>query len=273
MKSKHFLSKLMSWIILSILSFYILIPLYSLIVCSFKTPLETTTAPLALPSHLLFSNYSAAWKDASLGESLLNSLIFAGSSVIIAWILGGPAAYALSKKGKGISQITLFILICTSLPMLLMIIPLYLWFIKLHMNNIIGALIVNGGIALPFSILLLRSFMVSIPIEYEEAALLDGASRWQIFWDIIFPITLPAFLTVGLLNFVSGWNAFLIPLTFLQDPSQYTGVISFYTLSGQYTSPWGEMYAAALIISLPVLALLLWTQKYFVKGLTLGGLK
>jgi len=121
--------------------------------------------------------------------------------------------------------------------------------------------------------MLLRSFLIAVPRELEEAALLDGANKWQIFWKIILPISRSGFITVGLVNFLGGWNAFTIPVTFLSNPNQQTVIVKIYTLSGQYTAPWGQIFAAIVITVLPLLVLFLTLQKYFVKGLIGGAFK
>ena len=204
---------------------------------------------------------------------LLNSLKFAVLSSVMVVLIGGPAAYVLSRTVHSTSRIMLFLLFCNTLPLFVLLIPLFVWFRKLGLDNIFGVVIITVGLSLPFSMMLLRSFLVTIPRELEEAASLDGANGWQIFWRIIFPIASPGFLTVGLMNFLGGWNAFTIPVTFLSDPEQQTAIVRIYTLSGQYTAPWEQIFAAIVIMILPLLVLFLSLQRYFVKGLIGGAFK
>lgn len=265
--------RLISWIILSILTLYAVTPLYLLFINSFKTRGEIFSNPFKLPERFSLRNYARAWKYADLKHGLLNSFVFASSSAVLQVFLGGMAAYVLRRKSTFSSSIMSFLLFCNTLPLFVMLIPLYVWFSSLKLTNIIGVIIVTVGLSSPFSIMLLRSFMVAFPQELEEAALIDGANRWQILWRVILPILKPAFLTVALVNFLGGWNAFTIPLTFLADSKKQTAIIKIFTLSGQYTAPWGEIFAAIVMVTLPVLVLFLLLQKYFVAGLIRGAFK
>lgn len=264
---------LISLIILSILAFYSLTPLYLLFLNAFKTRGEIFLNPFSLPARFSFFNFVKAWKNADLGVGLLNSSLLAISSTILVLLIGGPAAYILSKNTKTNSSILLFLLFCTTLPLFIALIPLYMWSRKIGLDNIFGVVIISTALGLPFSILLLRSFVIQVPRELEEAALLDGANKWQIFWRIILPVSRAGFITVGAVNFLGGWNSFVLPLTFLSDPNQQTAIVKIYTLSGRYTAPWGQIFAAIVITVLPVLILFLTVQKYFVKGIVSGAFK
>ena len=125
----------------------------------------------------------------------------------------------------------------------------------------------------PFAIFLLRTYFLAVPPELEEAATVDGASPWQVFTRISLPIVSPGILTVALIIGLYSWNEFLIATTFLQDQSAATAVVSFYLLSGQYTSDWGEIMAAAVLIVLPIVALFVVLQRHFIEGLAGGAVK
>ena len=272
MKKKK-IEALISWIIILIFAFYSITPLFLLFLNAFKTRGEIFSNPFKLPEKFTFTNFVKAWKNADLGAGLFNSFILASLSAILVVVIGGTAAYALSKKAKFSSNIMLFLLFCTTIPLFIILMPLFSWFKQINLDNIFGVIIITVGLSLPFSIMLLRSFLIAIPPELEEAALIDGANQWQIFWKIIVPVSRSGFITVGLINFLGGWNAFTIPLTFLGNPNQQTIIIKLYTLSGQYTAPWGQIFAGIVITILPVLILFLSLQKYFVKGLIGGSFK
>ena len=264
---------IVSWTILVILAVYALLPIYLLFLNSFKTRGEIFSNPFEFPKNFSFSNYIKVWRSIDLIHGLLNSSMLAILSTIFTLFLGGMAAYVLSKRSRGSSYAMTFLLFCNTLPLFIMLIPLFVWFRHLKLDNLLGVIIVTTGLSLPFSIMLLRSFLVTIPRELEEAALIDGANRWQIFWKVILPVARSGFITVGLLNFIGGWNSFTIPLTFLADPNQQTAIIKIYTLSGQYTAPWGKIFAAIVITISPLIVVFLSLQRYFVKGLIGGALK
>ena len=125
----------------------------------------------------------------------------------------------------------------------------------------------------PFAVMLLRTYFLAVPRELEEAALVDGASHWQVFTMVMLPIVSPGILTVALIIGLYSWNEFLISTTFLQKADRLTAVVSFYLLSGQYTSDWGEIMAAALIIVLPVVVLFVLLQRRFIEGMAGGSVK
>ncbi|MCD6195466.1 MAG: carbohydrate ABC transporter permease [Staphylothermus sp.] len=264
---------IISWIILITFAFSALFPVYLLILNSFKTRSEIFSDPFRFPKDFSFSNYIKAWGYADLGCGLLNSFILGSLSAVFTTLIAGIAAYALARRARGSSYTITFLMFCNTLPFFIVLIPLYVWFYRLGLTNLIGVIIISVGTGLPFSILLLRSFLLAIPKEIEEAALIDGANKWQIFWRIILPLARSGFLTVGLLTFLGGWNSFTLPLTFLTNPDQQTAIIKIYNLTGQYTSPWGQIFAAIVIVSLPTIVLFLAFQRYFIQGLIGGAFK
>jgi raffinose/stachyose/melibiose transport system permease protein len=140
-------------------------------------------------------------------------------------------------------------------------------------NNIFGLIPIYIAVNSPFSIFLMRAYMVQIPDEFEDAARIDGAGPFQIFFRIIVPIARPALLTVGLVVGLAVWNEYLLATVFLSDPSHYTIVTSYYNFQTQFSRDWGLTSAAAIMMILPLLALFLSLQRRFVEGLTQGGIK
>jgi len=125
----------------------------------------------------------------------------------------------------------------------------------------------------PFAIFLLRTYVLSIPYELEEAAQVDGARPWQTFFHVVLPMMRPGLLTVAIVVGLNAWNEFVIAVTFLQNDSTVTAVVKFYNLTGQYSTDWGEMLAAAVIIVLPVVVLFVLLQRQFIEGMTAGAVK
>jgi raffinose/stachyose/melibiose transport system permease protein len=140
-------------------------------------------------------------------------------------------------------------------------------------DNLLGVIIIYWATTTPFATFLLRSFMVSIPRDFDEAARIDGASEWQVFRRVIMPITWPGFLTVALVAGLAAWNEFLIAVTFLHDPNMKPLSTSLLSFANRYTSDWGLISAASVIMIFPVIVIFLLLQRQFIEGLTRGGLK
>jgi raffinose/stachyose/melibiose transport system permease protein len=133
--------------------------------------------------------------------------------------------------------------------------------------------LVYAAMYAPFSICLLRTYVLAIPETLEEAARTDGASSWQVFRYVVLPMLTPGLITISVITGLHAWNEFVIAVTFLQSRPHMTAIASFYALNGQYTSDWGEIMAAALIIVLPVVALFVALQRRFIEGMAAGSVK
>jgi raffinose/stachyose/melibiose transport system permease protein len=184
-------------------------------------------------------------------------------------------AYVLArKKIKSWKIVTFYLLATTTAPIQLYLFPLYFGFAKLGLiNNVFGVALIYTALYSPFAVMLLRTYFLAVPKELEEAAIIDGATHWQVFWRVMLPIVSPGILTVALIIGLNSWNEFLIATTFLQKAENTTAVIAFYLLSGQYSSDWGEIMAAALIIVIPVVVLFVFMQKRFIEGMAGGSVK
>lgn len=267
--------RIIAYIILSILAFFSLFPIYVLLINSLKTNEEIFANPMSFPGQFKWRNYWDAFTLGHYALALRNTIIITIMAVISVLILSSLGAYALKDKKIPHNRFfQIYFLACTTIPVQLFIIPLYLWFEKLNLlDNYLGLALVYSALYTPFSMLLLLSFFESIPSEIEESAYLDGASRWQIFWYIVVPMSKSALLTVALLITVWSWGEFVAAITFLSKNEMQTLVIRFYTLSGRFTNPWGQMMAFGVMMAIPILIVFLSLQKYFVKGLTAGAFK
>lgn len=189
--------------------------------------------------------------------------------------LGGLAAYSIAKlKLPGGDLLTLFLLISSSLPVQLFLVPLFfLWRSLGLVNNLFGLIIIYIAVQSPFAIFLLRSYMIQIPGDFEDAARVDGADELQVFARVVVPLSWPAFMTVGLVVGLNVWNEFLLDTVFLTDQKLYTVVTSYYNFASTYFTDWGQISAAAVMMITPLMILFLLLQRRFVEGLTQGGLK
>jgi raffinose/stachyose/melibiose transport system permease protein len=261
--------------ILAIAAAIALFPLSLMVINALKRSTEIVANPLALPSTLQWINFVRAWTDAQLGRSLLNSAETTGFAVVMICATCSMAAYALARRtGPGLRWVSAYLLGTTTLPIQLYLFPLYFGFAHLGLiDNVFALSFVYTAVFSPFAIFLLRTYYLAIPRELEEAAIIDGANRWQVFTKVLLPLVSPGILTVAIISGLNIWNEFLISSTFLQSHDQQTAVVRFYTLGGQYSSDWGEIMAAAILIVAPAVGFFLLMQRRFIQGMAAGSVK
>ena len=264
-----------TYIVLAIGAFTALFPIALLVLNSLKSAQEIVLNPLALPQAIRWDNFTRAWTDARFSQTFFNSIVLTGMTIVLVCVTGSMSAYVLArKKIKSWRLVTGYLLATTTAPIQLFLFPLYFAFAKLGLiNNVFAVSLVYTAIYSPFAIMLLRTYFLAVPKELEEAALIDGATHWQVFTKVMLPIVSPGILTVALIIGLYSWNEFLIATTFLQQQDKVTAVVSFFLLSGQYSSDWGEIMAAALIIVLPIVILFVFLQRRFIEGMAGGSVK
>lgn len=271
-------SRLTLWvcyILLGIFAFIALFPIALLVLNSLKPAAQIVQNPLGLPQPIRWQNFANAWNHAKFSQTFINSLIVSGMTIALVCTTSSLTAYVIARrKIKSWKIFTFYLLATTTAPIQLYIFPLYFGFAKLGLiNNIFGVALIYTALYSPFAVMLLRTYFLAVPKELEEAAIVDGATHWQVFWRVMLPIVSPGILTVALIIGLNSWNEFLIATTFLQKQENMTAVIAFFLLSGQYSSDWGEIMAAALIIVVPVVALFVFMQKRFIEGMAGGSVK
>jgi raffinose/stachyose/melibiose transport system permease protein len=271
-------SRLTLWvcyILLGIFAFLALFPIALLVLNSLKPAAQIVQNPLGLPQPIRWQNFANAWNHAKFSQTFINSLIVSGTTIVLVCTTSSLTAYVIARrKIKSWKIFTFYLLATTTAPIQLYIFPLYFGFAKLGLiNNIFGVALIYTALYSPFAVMLLRTYFLAVPKELEEAAIVDGATHWQVFWRVMLPIVSPGILTVALIIGLNSWNEFLIATTFLQTQQNMTAVIAFFLLSGQYSSDWGEIMAAALIIVVPVVVLFVFMQKRFIEGMAGGSVK
>ncbi|MGV2100453.1 carbohydrate ABC transporter permease [Rhizobium sp. 21-4511-3d] len=263
------------YITLSVLLIITLFPIALTVLNALKPSAEIVQNPLAMPSVIRWDNFTRAWTDANFGTTLVNSAVLTGLTIILVCSTGSLTAYVLARqKIKRWKVLTFYLLASTTAPIQLFLFPLYFGFARFGLsNNPIAVAFIYTAVYSPFAIMLLRTYFLAVPKELEEAALIDGATHWQVFRRVFLPIVSPGILTVALIIGLYSWNEFLIATTFLQEQDRLTAVVSFFLLSGQYSSDWGEIMAAALIIILPIVILFVLLQRHFIEGMAGGSVK
>ena len=217
-RSKRTPSQVGSYIVLAILAIFAVGPIVLLALNSLKTTNEIHANPFGLPAEWLFSNYVDAWILGRFSTTMVNTLILTVGTIAAVVVIGGLAAFALSRfRFPGADAISFYLLVGTSVPALVFMVPLYFMWAQLGLiNNIFGLIIIYAALHSPFATYLLRSFLISIPVDFEEAARIDGANELQVFTQIILPLSWPGFLTMVLVVGLAVWNEFLFAVTFLQ---------------------------------------------------------
>jgi ABC-type glycerol-3-phosphate transport system permease component len=236
-----------------------------------------TKSPWSPPSHLRFSNFTDAWRDAGLGRLVLDSFYVTIVSVGVATIVSTMAAYVLARvpfPGRGLLG-TLF-LTGMLLPTFASMIPLYFLLQDLHLlGTLNGLILVYIANQIPLSIFILRGFYASLPVELEEAAYLDGASPTRTFWTIVLPQTYAVTVSLVVLNTITIWNEFVLALILLTDQHRQTLAVGLLGLSVQadYSGDWVQLFAGLVISSVPMVVLFVVAQDRIARGIQFGGIK
>jgi len=275
----------MAWFYAKRTAFYLLViaivvesvfPFYYAILTSFKSGTSLFQVDY-WPTQISWDNYAAVFENGSFPQNLLNSVIVATLTVALALLFAITAAYALSRvrfRGRGVLLLT--ILSVSMFPQIAVLAGLFEVIRTFGLFNTVWGLIFSYTIfTLPFTVWVLTTFMRDLPIEIEEAAIVDGANPWVIITKVFLPLMWPALVTTGLLAFIAAWNEFLFALTFTSSNSTRTVPVAIALLSGasQFEIPWGTIMAASVIVTVPLVVLVLIFQRKIISGLTAGGVK
>jgi arabinogalactan oligomer / maltooligosaccharide transport system permease protein len=228
------------------------------------------------PSNFSLQNFTDVLTQQPFLRWMLNSAIVAGLTTVLGVFLACTAAYAFSRfnfPGRRAGMMSF--LVSQMFPGTLLLVPIYIIITQwLGLgNSFIGLVLVYSVTAIPFCVWMLKGYFDTIPIEIEESAIMDGASRQMIFFRIILPLAKPAVAVTALFSFMTAWNEFILAATFLEEESRYTAPVGLKFFVGGFASQWGYFAAGSIIISIPVVVLFLYLQKYLVSGLTAGGVK
>lgn len=262
-------------VVLGLLAAFAILPLVVLLFNSLKTNSEIGLNPLGLPRSIHWENFGNAWDQGEFSMTVGNSVILVVSTVALELVLGGLAAYGLARrKPPGSDLFMLYMLIASTIPIWLYIVPLFfLWRTLGLINSRIGLILIYAALNAPLSIFLLRSYMVSLSSDFEDAARVDGANEFQVLTRIVLPLTWPGFLTVGLVVGLGVWSEFQVALVFVNDPKMFPVTTSFFKFTDRFSRDWSLTSAGAVLMIFPVLVLFLALQRRFIDGLTQGGVK
>ncbi len=262
-------------------SFVILFPFYMMLITSFKTQAALLINPLDFSINFnqdfkeLFKSYFVIFDTYKFGRYILISTFVSVGTVIVTLVFAIPAAYAVARLNFfGKNFLSTSILIIYMFPAIVLVIPLYTVFSQLGLRNSVGGLlIVYTATTLPVAIYMLQGYFKSIPKELEEAAIMDKLNWFGIIIKIILPLSIPAISSVALYVFMIAWNEFLFSLMFLDNPNSFTLSRAIQYLSGDAETPRQYLMAGSVVVTIPVLLIFVYFEKYLVSGLTAGSVK
>jgi trehalose/maltose transport system permease protein len=268
------------YLLLAVILVYIAFPFYWALRSAFTPQGELFKTPVQyFPLHPTLGNFRAVLKSGDFQTALLNSTIVAGSVTLISIALGALASYALGRfRFRGRSIVLYLMLSMTIFPQIAILGALYTMINRAGLYNSLWALIFSYMIlTMPLTVWVLTSFMRALPRDLEEAAYIDGATPFQVFYKVLLPLVAPGLVTTALLAFIAAWQEFLYALSFTQTTDKHTitvAILSFTGSSGSnFEVPWGQIMAATVIVTLPLIVLTLLLQRRILAGLTAGAVK
>jgi multiple sugar transport system permease protein len=254
-----------------------LVPVYWMINTSLKTQVEVFASPPTLyPQKPVLENYVSLFTRRNLGAYLVNSVIIVTGSVSLAMAIGSLAAYALVRFHLGHLQdrISFWVLASRMIPPVAIVVPIFLMLQHLGLiNRYPGLILIYTAMNLPFVVWMMRSFFQEIPVDLEEAAMVDGATRLHAFWDIVLPLAAPGLAATAIFSVIATYNEFFFALILTSTPAAATLPVGTAALIGKTQTLFGEMAAAGVVATIPLIAFALMVQRHLVRGLTMGAVK
>jgi raffinose/stachyose/melibiose transport system permease protein len=252
-----------------------LLPIALVLMNAFKPHSEIIANPLAWPISPTIGNFQLAWVGGHFTRGLCNSIIICASTIFVTVSCAALAAFPLARRRiRQWQLVSLYFLCAVTIPIQLFLFPLfYIFAIAGVVSNAFATSLILAAINLPLAIFLLRTYILHVPIELENAALMDGAGPWKTFWYVVLPMIRPGLVTVSILVGFNAWNEFMITSTFQQGQSAFTITLDYLAMNSTIVTDRGLMMAGALIIVFPILVFFLFMQRFFIAGMTAGAVK
>jgi multiple sugar transport system permease protein len=250
-------------------------PFAQMVLTSLTPPDQILSASHGTLDHgWTLENFKAALDAMPIARYFVNT-VFVSAMTVLGTVISCPlVAYSLSKvEWRGSKPLLIVVLATMMLPPQVTMIPVFLIWNRLGMTDGYLPLIMPAFLGTPFLIFMIRQFLMQVPDDLLDAARIDGASEWRIYWSIALPLIRPAVITAGVFQFVWTWTDFLGPLIYLNDESKYTLSVGLYSFFGQHDVAWGPLMAACVMFTVPAVIVFLLAQRYFVAGLNTGALK
>jgi multiple sugar transport system permease protein len=248
-------------------------PVYWLFIISFKTPDEIFAfPPVWYPESIQFANYRVLFKDGD-AATVGNSLILASVSTFFAMILGTIAAYSLVRFKTGGENLAVWIISQRMMPPVAIVFPLFLLYVWLGwVDTYVGLILLYTAFSLPYVIWMMRGYIEDIPLELEESALVDGCTRWEVLWKVVFPMARTGLFATAVFTFIFAWNDFLFALVLTRtEVTTYTVQVTHYF--GGQSNLWAKIAAMSVLGTIPVFFTVAVMQRYLVRGISMGAVK
>ncbi len=272
---KKNINKIITFLFLIVMAAAFIGPMLFTALSSFKNNVEIFDSPFGLPAKFLYENYKVAWVEANMGTYFINSIFISVMTIVLLIATASMVAYVLSRfTFKFNRAISLFFLLGMMIPMHSVLVPVaYIIGMFNLKNNLMALILIYVAFSLPFSIMVLTTFMRGIDASLEEAAIIDGAGYFQIYWRIMLPMSVPAISTISIFNFLGAWNNVLFPLLFINDNKLKPISLGLLNFNGERGSEYGPLMAAIIItVCIPLIIYLLFQEKVE-GGLAAGAVK
>jgi trehalose/maltose transport system permease protein len=274
------LRRLPFYLLIAIIFVYAVFPFYWALKSAFTPENELFRTPAEyFPANPTLDNFRAVFESGQFQDALKNSTIVAGAVTLVAVAVGALAGYALGRfKFRGRAMTLYLMLSMTIFPQIAILGALYTMINRFGLYDSLGALVFSYMVlVLPLTVWIVTTFMAGLPKDLEEAAYVDGASPLQTFYRVMLPLVAPGLVTAGLLAFITAWNEFLFALSFTQSPEKYTVPVAITSFTGEtgsaFDKPWGQIMAATVVVTVPLVVLVLVLQRRILAGLTAGAVK
>ncbi|MEX5258167.1 carbohydrate ABC transporter permease [Kocuria arenosa] len=261
--------------LLVVLTLTILIPLYFTVITALKTPDQLGGSGFALPTEVRWANFADAWTLTNFPRAALNSAIITVSTVVLTLLTNSMVAYAIARNmhRRFFKGLFFYFISALFVPFPILMLPVAKQTAQLGLDNPTGLILLYVVYGLSFNIFIFTAYIRSIPTELEEAARMDGAGTWGIFWRIIFPLLTPMNATVGILTCLWAWNDFLLPFIIVSDPQQATLPLVQYVFQSQFATNYTVAFASYLMAMAPLLVVYIFAQRWVISGVTRGAVK
>lgn len=252
---------------------FFLFPIYWLLAISFKTPDEIFAyPPVWVPGSLQLSNYQVLFKDGDY-VTVVNSLVVAGISTVLAMTLGTMCAYSIARFRTGGDDFALWIISNRMIPPIVIVFPVFLLYVRLGwVDTYIGLIVLYTAFSLPYVIWMMRGYIQDVPLELEESALVDGCSRWQVFTRIVLPVARGGLFATAVFTFVFAWNDFVFALVLTRNAVTTFPVQVTHYFGGQ-SNFWAKIAAMSALGTVPIFIVVATLQRFIVRGISLGAVK
>lgn len=275
-KTKRKWEGILCYLLLMILALAVVVPVLWMISTAFKTEAQTySPKPVWIPDPVTLDSFKKFFTTYNFGRMMFNSLATCIFAMIICIGCACLAGYGVTRfEFKGKKQRMNFLLVTQMFPSVMLVVPFYAVLSKYHLtNNLLGLVIVYAATNVAFSTWMLVSYFKTVPLELDEAARVDGASSFRIFWNIILPLIVPGIAAVAIFVLFNGWNEYMYSSVLISNDNLKTLTVGIISLNSQYQIKWNDLMAASTVSSLPLVVLFICFQKYFIAGMTGGAVK